>query len=403
MAVTTVGDRPQAPAPAPKEAPSASAQKAPVANDAAAPGAASSKKAEVTAQLQAERAADAFEPAAKNDLAALGLDPAANDLPLGFEDPSGAGAAVDTAALQTAAADEPPATPAEAIENLNDALTELQNLPPDAPLEQVFDTFVGALDSVLDLMNVFLDPLLPPDPAGPTDGTGQTEEPSITNPNPLGIDGPGGPGTQPGAFGVVGIDQNDPNLDGNQGFYAFGQTNCGPTSMAQIARGKSLEDPNYSLSWTQNGETVTKRVADMTNEELVSTLGMIGGTDGQGTSPNGLIDMAHAMGMDVDGTEVMFDQNWQEGQPSNAFNEQWLNDQLAQGKKVVINGAYEAPGQNGDTELVGHYMTVAGRNADGTFAVVDPWDGKVKSYTADQLAKFMQANPYNGGVMLSMG
>ena len=400
MAVTSVGDRPQAPAPT--EAPNAPAQKsvaraeAAVARDPGVTQAATAKaeaRAELTAQLQADRAADAFVPAtAKADLPALELAPAANDQAFGFADP----AAVDPAAAEATAA---AATPQEALQNLDQALEDIKNLPPDAPLEQVFDTFVGALDSVLDLMNT----VLQPQPETPPTPPGQTEEPSVTNPNPLGIDGPGGPGTQPGAFGVPGIDQKDPNLDGKQGFYNFGQTNCGPTSMAQIARGKALEDPNYSLTWTEDGQQVTKKVADMTNEELVSTLGKIGKTDGEGTSPLGIIDMANAAGLSVDDSEVMYDPNWREGQPSNSFNEQWLTDQLANGKKVVINGAYEAQGQNGNTELVGHYMTIAGQNADGTFAVVDPWDGKVKNYSASELAKFMQANPSNGGVMLAMG
>jgi hypothetical protein len=203
---------------------------------------------------------------------------------------------------------------------------------------------------------------------------------------------------------VAGINQNDPNLDGQNGDYKFGQTNCAPTAMAEIARGHALQDPNYSLTFKDaTGTEQTKRVADMSNEELVSALGQVGDTNDQGTSPNGVIDMANTLGEPVTEGEVKFDKNFEKGKPSNSFDQNWLDQKLGDGEKVVVNGAYEAKDDKGQTGLVGHYMTIAGKNQDGTYAVMDPWDGQQKNLTADEVRRFMQANPYNGGVMLAIG
>lgn len=218
--------------------------------------------------------------------------------------------------------------------------------------------------------------------------------------------GPGAQGTQQGAFGVPAINQKDPNLDGDNADYKNGLFNCGPAALAQIARGKSMQDPNYSLTVTENGQTTTKKVADMSNEELVTTLGKIAQTDAEGSSPNGIIDAAAAMGLDVDQSEVKFDQNFDPKARNNgsSFDQGWLDNQLAAGKSVVANGAFmvENP-KTGEQELSGHYVTVAGKNADGTYAVVDPWDGKAKNMTAAQLERFIEANDVNGGVMLAIG
>jgi hypothetical protein len=207
-----------------------------------------------------------------------------------------------------------------------------------------------------------------------------------------------------GAFGVPGINQNDPNDDGEGGGYKFGQTNCAPTALAEIARGKSLEDPNYSLTFKdENGVEQTKRVAEMSNEELVSTLGQIAKTDNLGTSPNGVIDAASALGLDVTNAEVKFDPAFEPGKPSNSFDQAWLDDKLANGEKVVVNGAYEGKDEKGKDALIGHFMTIAGKNDDGTYAVMDPWDGKQKNLSPGQLKKFMEANEVNGGVMMAIG
>ena len=291
------------------------------------------------------------------------------------------------------------------------ALNEEQPGNEQPSFAQALNTLVSALNEVVDLVQN----LLPPEvnqsidqAQGDTgqnnflDGVGGGANP--LNRNPLGLEGPGAFGTGMGAFGVPGINQNDPNADGDNGDYKFGQTNCAPTALAQIARGKSLEDPDFALNFVdENGVQQSKRVADMSNEELVSTLGKVAGTDNLGTSPNGLIDAASKLGMDVTDAEVKHDPNWKKGGPSNSFDQAWLDDKLGKGEKVIMNGAYEGKDEKGKDALIGHFVTIAGKNADGTYAVVDPWDGQAKNLSPGQLKKFMEANEANGGVMMAIG
>jgi len=291
------------------------------------------------------------------------------------------------------------------------ALNEEQPGNEQPSFAEALGSLVSALNDVVDLVQNFLPPEVNQsiDQAqGDTgqdflDGVGGGATP--LNRNPLGLEGPGAFGTGVGAFGVPGINQNDPNADGENGDYRFGQTNCAPTALAQIARGKSLEDPNFALNFVdENGVQQSKRVADMSNEELVSTLGKIAGTDNLGTSPNGLIDAASKLGMDVTDAEVKHDPTWKKGQgPSNSFDQGWLDDKLAKGEKVIMNGAYEGKDEKGKDALIGHFVTIAGKNEDGTYAVVDPWDGQAKNLSPGQLKKFMEANEANGGVMMAIG
>ncbi|HVE86340.1 MAG TPA: hypothetical protein VND93_25965 [Myxococcales bacterium] len=299
--------------------------------------------------------------------------------------------------------DQNPAVAAEQAQ-----ATEQADQQEQDPISQALSSLVDALSNLVSFVSNYLgggdvgtgqDPAVGKDPLDNKGGGAGT--------NPLGIDGPGGPGTHEGAFGVVGIDQNDPSANGGKDpNYQFGETACGPTALAQIARGKSLEDPNYSLKWTdKEGTPHTQRVADMSNQDLVKTLGEIAGLDNEGVSPNGLMNAAAAMGLPVDDSELMFDPGFKEGQiaPSHSFNQQWLDQKLDKGEKVIINGAYEATDEHGQLGLVKHYMTIAGRNADNTYAVMDPTTGSLKNYTADQLSRFMEANRANGGDMIAIG
>ena len=233
-------------------------------------------------------------------------------------------------------------------------------------------------------------------PGDPTDPT--------RTPFGLGPMGPGVQGTQPGAYGVAGINQNDPNLDGDTPAYTQGSTNCGPTAMAEIARGRALEDPNFQVHYKDaNGVQQSARVADMTNEQLVNLMKDIGQTTTDGTSPNGMIDMASVLGEPVTDAEVQYDHDFKPGQPSHSFDQKWLDDKLENGEKVIVNGAYQATDDKGNTGPVGHFMTIAGKNADGTYKVMDPWDGKQKDLTGDEVRRFMEYNKTNGGVMLAIG
>ncbi len=303
------------------------------------------------------------------------------------------------------------------------------------PFSQALDSLVQALNSVVDLVKS----ILPPETGAGTDpngGVGQDPQQAVTKDNspltrdfldglgggaatgtapgdptdpgrtPFGLGpmGPGVQGTQPGAYGVAGINQNDPNLDGDQPGYTQGSTNCGPTAMAEIARGRALEDPNYQLTYKDaNGAEQSVRVADLNNEQLVNLMKDIGQTTEDGTSPNGMIDMASVLGEPVTDAEVQYDRNFEPGKPSNSFDQKWLDDKLENGEKVIVNGAYEATDDKGNTGPVGHFMTIAGKNADGTYKVMDPWDGKQKDLTGDEVRRFMEFNKVNGGVMIAVG
>lgn len=301
------------------------------------------------------------------------------------------------------------------------------------PFTQALNSLVSALSSVVEMVKN----LLPPDAGGGEDANaiGQGQDPANADPNAaitrdmldmrgggpgggdpleaagggpdrfgLGPQGPGLQGTQHGADGVAGINQNNPDGNGDTSNYAFGQTNCGPTSMAEIARGRSLQDPNYSITYKDEaGNMQTARVADLDNKTLVGILGRIGETNEEGTSPNGEIDMASALGEPVTDEEVHYQKGWEKGQPSHSFDGDWLDQKLADGEKVIVNGAYQVKDAQGHDNLVGHYMTISGKNENGNYNVMDPWDGQLKELTKDEVKRFMEHNPYNGGVMLAIG
>ncbi len=153
--------------------------------------------------------------------------------------------------------------------------------------------------------------------------------------------------------------------------YSNGPSNCGPTSMAMIARamgyGKGMSDA-----------------------QLINHLGRIGGTTGAGTSVNGIVAMARAMGktgtVKGPGPDV-----------------EWIAQQLRAGKLVVANGDYHAmPPHQNEARTSGHYVTVAGLDAQGNFIVRDPADQNVKTVTPAQLRHFIRSNP-NGGWAISIG
>ncbi|HYV48916.1 MAG TPA: papain-like cysteine protease family protein [Myxococcaceae bacterium] len=160
------------------------------------------------------------------------------------------------------------------------------------------------------------------------------------------------------------IDQQTP--DGN-GRYLNGNANCGPTSMAMIAR----TDPNATLYGVP--------VSSMTDAQLVMALGMVGGTGTTGTCPNGEIAMAQAMG-------------YQTASALGGFHPGFVDATLAAGGSVIVNGAIPVDGQ-----ISGHYMVVSGKDTQGNYVVNDPWTGETLTMTPDALDEFLKANPVNGG------
>jgi hypothetical protein len=160
------------------------------------------------------------------------------------------------------------------------------------------------------------------------------------------------------------IDQQTP--DGN-GLYLNGNANCGPTSMAMIARA----DPGATIHGIP--------VSSMTDAQLVMALGLAGGTGRTGTSPNGEIAMAEALG-------------YQTASALGGFHPVFVDATLAKGGSVIVNGAIPING-----EISGHFMVVSGKDAQGNYVVNDPWSGGTVTMTPQALDEFLTSNPVNGG------
>lgn len=188
----------------------------------------------------------------------------------------------------------------------------------------------------------------------------------VTGQNPVGD--AGAQGTTQG--GVPFISQYNPN--GADGGYTNGAANCGPTSVAMIAR-----------AFGKGG--------DLSDAQLINKLGQAGGTTAEGSSINGIVAMANEVGLKAETHGPHADIGW-------------IDQQLAAGKKICANGDYYAePGHDGGGRQSGHFLVVAGKDSNGNYLIQDPADGKERSMTAQELTKFMNSNPINGGYAVSIG
>ncbi|MDB5101632.1 MAG: hypothetical protein JWM80_6053 [Cyanobacteria bacterium RYN_339] len=165
------------------------------------------------------------------------------------------------------------------------------------------------------------------------------------------------------------IDQYHPNGE-DQGYYN-GSANCGPTSMAMIAR---------AFGWG----------GDLSDAKLINSLGAAGGTTAEGTSVNGIVAMARAIG--------------KSGEIKQGADAAWIRDQLEGGHLVVANGDYYAmaPHDNGrNIGQGGHYVAVIGLEGD-RFIVNDPADKNVHLVSGPDLETFIRSNR-NGGYQIAVG
>jgi hypothetical protein len=195
-----------------------------------------------------------------------------------------------------------------------------------------------------------------------------TAAPARQGPAPVAVD----PAQQHPGNGLA-LGKTLPNISqlhpagAENGGYTNGDMNCGPAAMAMISRGQ------------MNRMLDGKPVKGMTDSELIMRLGAHGQTDAEGTSPNGIVAMGEALGMQTSSRQGGLDT-------------QYYDSVLAQGGSVVANGALERDGQ-----LFGHYVTVSGKDAQGLYVVNDPWTNKTFHWSASQLDAFLRSNPVNGG------
>lgn len=177
------------------------------------------------------------------------------------------------------------------------------------------------------------------------------------------------PGNKVGQYNVPYISQYRPV--GAERGYSNGPSNCGPTSMAMLAR---------AFGYGGN----------MSDAQLINHLGRFGGTTSAGTSVNGIVAMARAIGKEAT----------VKGPGPNI---EWMKEQLRAGKLLVANGDYHAmPPHQNEARTSGHYVTVAGLDERGNFIVRDPADQAVRTITPQQMAHFISSNP-NGGWCISVG
>jgi hypothetical protein len=192
---------------------------------------------------------------------------------------------------------------------------------------------------------------------------------------------PTGP-TGPVGTGDIGNGQNIPwisqlNPAGAAFGYSNAAANCGPACVAMIAR---------SNGWAP---------AD-SDAALINKLGAIGGTTAQGSSINGIVAMAQAMGQPA---EI---KGLPDTTPAGYLS--WLDSSLAAGKTVVANGDfYSQPGRDSSKGPSGHYINVVGKDANGNYIIRDPWDQGQTRMTPEQLITFLKNNPVNHGYSVAIG
>jgi hypothetical protein len=207
-------------------------------------------------------------------------------------------------------------------------------------------------------------------PGGPGQAPGQTPGQS---PGPVGGPPPIGTGDTGNGQNIPWISQLHPA--GAEFGYTNAAANCGPASMAMIARSKGYGQ-------------------GLSDAQLINQLGAIGGTTGQGTSINGIVAMAQAMGQPA---EI---KGLPETSPQNFLS--WVDSSLKSGKSIVANGDFNSqPGRTGAPS--GHYIDVVGKDDNGNYIIRDPWDQSQTRMTPQQLLTYLKNNPVNHGYAVAVG
>lgn len=150
-------------------------------------------------------------------------------------------------------------------------------------------------------------------------------------------------------------------------------SNCGPTSMAMIARAFGFGD-------------------GMSDGALVNMLGGFAGVGADGVGYTGIMTMAASLGLDT---------TYNPGADTD-----WIAAQLEQGNLVAANGdravtlQNESPPWASGTATGGHWIVVTGMTPDGNFLVQDP-STTCRVLTPAELSRFLASNS-NGGYAVSV-
>jgi hypothetical protein len=168
--------------------------------------------------------------------------------------------------------------------------------------------------------------------------------------------------------------------------------NCGPTTIAMVAYSK----PDVML---KDSTGQMRKVAEMTQDQLISELDVIAGTSEKGgTSFKGMRSASAAIGMAVDKTEAW----WSNEGEGKKYDPTWIDNALKADKLVVVNGAIDEDG-GGPLPKFDHYMLIVGKNQAGEFIINDPWDGKRKVMNADVLHQYFVDNTLHDGLAIVVG
>ena len=145
-------------------------------------------------------------------------------------------------------------------------------------------------------------------------------------------------------------------------------SNCGPASMAMIARAFGF------------GE-------GMSDGALVNSLGTAAGVGAEGTGYACVMTMASSLGL--------------ESQSNAGSDVAWIDEQLAQGNLVAANGnrsvtlENESPPYASGTASGGHWIVVCGKTPDGNYLVKDP-STTCSVLTPAELSRFLASNAHGG-------
>jgi hypothetical protein len=189
-------------------------------------------------------------------------------------------------------------------------------------------------------------------PSGPVlnpPAQGNTASPAFANPS-----------SGQGGFRVADIpfiSQDNPNGAGSD--YVNGSLNCGPASMAMLARAFGMG-------------------GGMSDAQLVNHFNMMDGTRTGTTTIESMMEMARSLGKSptqVENSDLSF-----------------TDKALAAGQPVVAFG---------DLGYGNHYVVVTGKDAQGNYTLRDPADPSRTSLSPEQFKRFMEAG--EGGWQMAVG